>query len=108
MPRLVQSEFRSNGLRYRQIKRRGIVTLYSVSSKAGKLYGYEVAILKVARAKPALEIKGRHVAESPEREVYPRNEDFGVYGWYHQTREDAERRFNEALKASPHPLRLKN
>jgi hypothetical protein len=69
----------------------------SVSNKAGKVYGYEVAIIKV---QPSETILGKVI---PEREVYPRNEDFGTYGWYYPQShlEDAEAKSNGLLNSIP-------
>lgn len=87
--RLVAREFGANGLIYRRVKRDGLLAIYSVHSKSGKLYGFEVVILSVA---PAAVIMGQ---EYPEREVYPCNEQFGVTGWYFPSRDDAEQRFQQ-------------
>jgi len=76
------------------------MTLYSVASKRGRIYGYEVAILKIAKATPPREINGKCIPEIPERELYPGNEDFGVNGWYYQRCQDAERRYEESLSAN--------
>ncbi len=95
----VPVEFGANGLRYRQIKRGGSVTLYSVSNKTGKVYGYEVAILRVQEAEM---IMGKIYSK---REVYPSNENFGTSGWYFPKSclQEAQAKFERLLESIPDP-----
>lgn len=99
VPRPLPPDFRANGQIYRQIKRIGMVTLYSVSNKAGKVYGYEMAIVRIRVSEILM---GKVI---PEREVYPSNEEFGKYGWYYPKcrLQDAEANFNNLLNSIPSP-----
>jgi hypothetical protein len=99
-------EFGTNGLCYRQIRRVGMVTLYEVSNQAGKLYGYEVAIIRVAKARDAREFAGRRFEAQPAREIYPSNEYFGTYGWYwpEERLSDAKAKFRELVEGPAKPL----
>ena len=89
----INAEFKDNGFTYKQIKRDGLVTLYAVVSKSGKVLGYESAILTV---KPAEQIRG---VMYPARESYPSNEEFGLRGWSHQRLEHAEECYNDLVKS---------
>jgi len=93
-PRPVLSEFASNGLIYRQVKRIKCVALYGVVGRSGRINGYEVVRIEVA---PMAIFRGKQI---PAREIYPKSEDFGSKGWYFKHREDAELRFNRVLEAS--------
>ncbi len=97
MIRTVPVEFGANGLKYRQVTRAGQVAVYSVQSKAGKIYGFEVVMLKIA---PACTFMGEFF---PDREVYPSNQDFGSTGWYFPSRKDSERLFQELCKRPKQP-----
>ncbi|MBV8275043.1 MAG: hypothetical protein JO170_07270 [Verrucomicrobia bacterium] len=59
----------------RQIKRQGMAALYEVRNKGNTLYGYEVIIITI---EPAKELFGRAL---PERESYPKAEDWGDLAW---------------------------
>lgn len=56
----------------KQVKREGRVALYELYGANGMLYGFEVVIVKIH---PAEEIHGRFY---PEREGYPKNEDWVI------------------------------
>jgi hypothetical protein len=45
---------------------------------------YETIIIRIQKAKVAHYPDGR-VVEYPDQEVYPRDEDFGLYGWTYST-----------------------
>jgi len=97
MPRPIPVEFTTKGLTYRQVKRVKFVAIYAVHNRNGRLYGYEVVVLKVV---PAAVFRGLRI---PARESYPHSEQFGKRGWYFQHREDAEARFSQILGASKRP-----
>ena len=59
----------------RQVKREGRIALYEVYGPNGVLYGFEVVIIKVAKARFVFD------RQYPEREVYPANEDWGSLAW---------------------------
>jgi len=89
----IKTEFKDNGYTYTQMKREGLITLYAVIHKTGKILGYEVATLTI---EPAEKIKG---VVYPKRESYPSNEDFRTNGWYYQHLEHAESCFNSLVKS---------
>lgn len=73
-----------------QIKRQGNICMYLREDEA-----YEVFIVQTEKAK---EIKG---VKFESREVYPKNEDFGVTAWCFWKREDlAIKKFNELTGTS--------
>ena len=89
----INTEFKDNGFTYSQMEREGLITLYAVIHKTGKILGYEVAILTVELAE---KIRG---VTYPKRERFPSNKDFGTNGWYYQHLERAKSCFNGLVKS---------
>lgn len=75
---------------YRQLARKGIVALYEVRNLRHYLIGFELIIV---RYQPA---HARNQFKYPERERFPKNSEFGRYGWSFadQTRGVAELAFD--------------
>lgn len=71
----LQKEIRTNGHIYRQLDRTNNTAIYSQHTKDGQLAGYEVFIIRIS---PEQVIMGK---QYPERELYPKNEDFGKTAW---------------------------
>jgi len=86
--------FKIQSRSYDEIKREGSTLLVCVTNKDGLILGYEVVTLK---KHPAEIIKGKSY---PERESYPKNEDFGEYGKSYQRLQDAEKQY-ESLTRKP-------
>jgi hypothetical protein len=91
--------FKIDNRSYDEMKRVGAVLLISVTHDNGRILGYEVVTLK---KHPAEVIKG---TAYPERESYPKNEDFGEYGQYFQRLENAMNLYN-SLTERPIPVYL--
>jgi hypothetical protein len=73
--RKLESEIKTNGHLYKQIDRTQNTAIYSQHTKDGQLAGHEVFIIKIGKE---TEINGTLI---PERELYPKNEDFGKTAW---------------------------
>jgi len=71
----LQKEIKTNGHIYHQIDRTNNTAIYSQHNKDGQLAGYEVFIIRIA---PEQEVMGK---QYPERELFPKNEDFGKTAW---------------------------
>ena len=89
----LETEIKVQDRTLRQLKRAGMVALYDLGSEGDMLIGYEVAVIRVRRAEEAF---GKSY---PEREVYPGNEDWGMYGWSYQALDlaGAQKRFDSLL-----------
>lgn len=71
----LQKEIRTNGHIYQQLDRTNNTAIYSQHTKDGQLAGHEVFIIKIGKE---TEINGKLI---PERELFPKNEDFGKTAW---------------------------
>jgi len=78
------TQFQSNGFDFRQVDRRGDVAIF-LQSRGGRPVGFEVVGIRVAP--PRRFPDGRDV---PEREIYPSNEHWGLYGFTCKTLERAK------------------
>lgn len=87
----LSTDFTRGAFRYRQVERLGDLCIYH-QTEEGEHRAYEV--VKVRRM-PERQIMGRTLAAS---EVYPRSEDWGVYGWTCQTLERARTKLAELQK----------
>ncbi|GDX12091.1 hypothetical protein LBMAG57_38630 [Verrucomicrobiota bacterium] len=76
---------------YRQFTRQNNLAIYE-QMKRGKVYSYEVIRIRRRRA---VEIKG---SVYPEREVYPRSEDWGADGFTCCTLTEAHARLHRLQK----------
>lgn len=87
----IHKEFKKGGFEYKLLKRKNDVALYEQISK-GIIYGYEVHIVRIAKACEAFGQK------YPRREVLAGNEEFGSYGWSYIKKEIALDNFNKIVK----------
>jgi hypothetical protein len=69
------TEFKVQNRTLKQIKRKGDVALYELYGANGMLYGFELIIIKIRKAREAF---GKFY---PEHETYPASEDWGSLGW---------------------------
>ena len=94
--RQAMQEFKTNGFRYRFIKRKGDVAMYEVLTKQGINTGFEVYRIRIVRVNHnSAFFRDTSWQEFDFYEKLPSNEDFGMYGWYFQSREYAEKRYEE-------------
>lgn len=84
-------EFTRDGYQYRQVRREGLLAIYS-QRKGGATYSYEVIIIQ---QRPAEKIVAR---EYPPRETMPSPEQWGTSGWTCLTLADAQKRFETLLQ----------
>jgi hypothetical protein len=91
--RPLETELIFQGRTLRQIKRTGMVAIYELRNEGEMLRGYEVIVIRIRRPEEAF---GRFY---PEREVYPGNEDWGIYAWSYQAcdKAGAQKRFGSLL-----------
>jgi hypothetical protein len=71
----LKTEFKYQGRTVRQLDRSAGAALYELRNKAEVLYGYKVIEIKIH---PEQTIMG---TVYPEREAYPKDEDWGVHAW---------------------------
>ena len=85
----LETELRVQTRSLKQIARVGQVAMYELRTQSGMLLGYEVIVIRI---RPAEEAFGHSY---PERERYPRDEEWGLYGWTFTTKElqSAHQRF---------------
>jgi hypothetical protein len=69
------SDLKAEKRTLRQIVREGLIAIYELGGAGGVRYGYEVIVIKIAKAQ---EIFGRSY---PRREVYPSDEEWGSRAW---------------------------
>jgi hypothetical protein len=86
-----------NGCHYKLVKRTEKTAMYSQQyiidrEIQDKIVGYEIFKIKIT---PAKEFKG---VLFPEREQFPRDEDFGQTAWTYSTLETTEKKFEELDK----------
>jgi hypothetical protein len=86
--RILETEFDHKGWHFRQIAREGMLAIYHRSRIGGSAEHWEVIRIRI---KPPTEING---VQYPERENYPRSEDWGAHGFTCQTLERAWERFH--------------
>src|SRR5258705_7469486 len=93
MPLSLASEFKVQSRTLKQIKRQGQVAIYELYGAQGMLIGYEVAVIRVEKA------RGIFGKQYPDHETYPSNEEWGAYGWSNQARDlaGAQKRFDSLL-----------
>ncbi len=89
----LETELRIHGRTLRQLKRQGRVAMYEVLNAGAVLIGYEVVIVQI---RPEEIFSGRSY---PEREVLPRDSEWGFFGWSFQARDlkGAQKRFAHLL-----------
>jgi len=90
----VEAQFRQSGFTLTQVKRSGDIAIYR-QTKAGLPPAFEVVTIRRREASVAF---GK---EFPAAEYYPRNEDWGNYGFSYRTLEEAERKFKQLAKKQP-------
>ncbi len=83
------SAFSLDGFSFRQIERRGDVTLFAKRKPKHQRDTFEVVIIQ---RHPTTSIMGR---EYPERESMPPSENWGVAGWSYTNLESARKRFGQ-------------
>lgn len=87
--RLLENKIRKNGYEYRLVERGEKAFIYEQwDDEDNFTVAYEVFRLKIAKSK---EVFGDIM---PEREVFPGNEDFGVWAWSFSTKERAYEKYN--------------
>lgn len=89
--RPLPTEMKNHGYSMKQIKRTDKIAMYS------KCGGYEVVVIQKHNG---YEIKGIKIEPA---EYLPKDEDFGVKGWYFggpDAREDAEKKYRELEKSA--------
>jgi hypothetical protein len=89
--RPIETEFETNEIKFKQLKREGDVALYERTNKRGKCDGYEA--IYITKSKGGI-CYGKTIEPY---EVYPGDAMFGKNGYYCVTMEQAMGRFNELL-----------
>jgi len=87
-------EFDRDGFLHTQVVREGEIAIYRRERIGGRAEHYEVVRIRVER--PVV-IKGRGY---PERENYPRSEDWGVTGWTFLDIEGAWEKFRQLVRVA--------
>ena len=85
----IPNEFGKNGYKYKLIKRLSNKAIYEQFSSKGLSVGYEVHIIRI---RPPGESKYDVLNEGCER--LAGNENFGKYGWYFQSYNNAINKFD--------------
>ena len=89
-PRPLGTTYSKNGYHYKQVIRDGDIAIFRQQSRSGVgCLAYEVIRIRV---KPEIEIMGK---VTPEREVAPANEEWGLMGWTYPTLERAKAKMRE-------------
>lgn len=88
----VKTEFKRNGITFRQLKRVGRHAIYELSAPEWRNPSYEVVRVRAGRAWVMGGI------EHEAAETYPTTERWGYDGWSFPTLEDANRRFRLLCK----------
>jgi hypothetical protein len=78
------------GWMFKQLVRSSRFAIYEKTSES--TVTYEVIEIRVKKATSAIFPDGRMV-DYPEQELYPRDEDFGLYGWTYGSKDTAETKF---------------
>ncbi len=86
----LQLTFAHKGRTYTQVRRSPMAAIYSVTGKSGRVLGYEVFKIKVAKERvwPNGDV-------TPEHESYPGDEMFGKHAWYYMNEDQARAKFRE-------------
>jgi hypothetical protein len=87
-------KFRKEKCEFSLIKRDGNIALFSRTDPHGMRY----EVIKIRTHKKDRIIAGKVVNKEGD-EYYPCTEEFGRFGWYCITREEAEKRYTSLIKA---------
>ena len=87
----MEKEFKYNGFDYRLCQKKGKVAIY-FQFLNDKFLGYEVIVLKFTKAFVT------HGTFYPDRWLYPKDNDWGLYGWTYKDATKAENKFLELVK----------
>lgn len=92
---LLKTDFTRKGVRFRQLGRTEKAALYEVCRDESKQIGYEVFLIKIAKAHtwPTGDT-------TPEHEAYPGDNAFGKTAWYMVDLEKAQKRMEKLSKAT--------
>lgn len=84
----LKEQFRKHGYDYSMVNRSDIAAIFQ-QSDAGKVIAFEVIKVRISKACHTF---GK---DYPEREIYPGDNEWGLYGWTYKTLADAQARFNQ-------------
>jgi hypothetical protein len=102
--RQLPEEFKGKGSQkgwdFTLVSRNGKYAIYEKRSES--IVYYEVVIIRVRKA-ASVKYPNGTVVEYPEMESYPRDEDFGTYGWTYGYLDAAQAKFNNLSKSKVMP-----
>jgi hypothetical protein len=90
LPEEFQGRGSQKGWNFKLRERSGKYAIYEKRSESN-IY-YEVIAVRVQKAMQAKYPNGT-VVDYPEREVYPRDEEFGTYGWSYGSLDESYKKF---------------
>jgi hypothetical protein len=92
LPEMFEGTRSQKGWDFKLIDRNGNYAIYQKQSESN-IY-YKVIVIRVQKAKVA-HYPGGRVVDYPETETYPKDEDFGLYGWSYGSLDAAHAKYNE-------------